>query len=383
MNQETVNQNPEVEIIDDYSPLNAPVKERAYTQHHVVDSQVLADLDEPTFMPPSFNESEEDEEETVREPLNQAYSELSGKEKTTGAKVMVDVTLDIYSKLCSFMGKLPQISEEKVERLIAEGEIDPSIQIPTEAGNLGIKEYAEEYNGSIREAFEVTDEFKETVSPIMERVFKKRGIGMTDEQSLAYYFITDFGTKGYQVFALRRTTNNLIDGLKENTNAIRESVARTNTQPQASQSVKQEPVQNFQAVNIQDEDSEVYYERPKRTKPETNLDEQVQYFEPEEVENGVYSVLKSGSGFKHETKVESNMPNFGDPEVLAGIDKIEKQSMMQKPTRSKTSTKANGFKKRETTKRTTTRRTKDQTEAAKPIKPKRETKSTKTEDKEE
>jgi len=348
MSQETINQEQEIEIIDDYSPLNAPVKERAYTKHKVNDAQILGDLEEPTFMPPSFNE-EEEEEEQEREPLNQAYSELSGKEKTTGAKLMVDVVIDLYSKLCGFAGKIPQISEDKIDRLVAEGEIDPSIQIPTEAGNLSIKEFAQEYNESIKDAFEVSDEFKETVSPIMERVFKKRGIGMTDEQSLAYYFGTDLLTKGVQVVSLRKTTNNLIDSLKENSMALRESYSRTNPQAQTSQTVKQEPVRQKEVE--QDIEEEVYYEKPNRGKPENNLDEQVQYFEPEEVENEVYSVLKSGSGFKHETKVDSNMPNFGDPEILAGIDKIEKESVVKKPVRKNRTAKKTSFTKRSTTKR--------------------------------
>jgi hypothetical protein len=44
MNQETINTAPEVEIMDDFSPLDAPVKQRSYTQHHIADAQVLGDL---------------------------------------------------------------------------------------------------------------------------------------------------------------------------------------------------------------------------------------------------------------------------------------------------------------------------------------------------
>jgi hypothetical protein len=44
------------------------------------------------------------------------------------------------------------------------------------------------------------------------------------------------------------------------------------------------------------------------------------------------------------------MPTFGDPEILAGIEKIEKDSWLEKPVRKKTATK------RTTAKRTTVSR---------------------------
>jgi hypothetical protein len=337
MSQEIKNE-PQVEIIDDFSPLNAPVKQRAYTQHHVTDAQVLGDLEEPTFQPPSFNDFDDGGAEPEQErPFNESYSQLDGKEKTMGAKMMVEMTLDLYEKGCGFLGKLPEISEGKLDRLIAEGEIDSEIQIPTEGGDLGVKEFAREYNDSIKDAFSVSDEFKEKVRPPLERVFKKRGIGMTDEQLLLYYFGMDLGTKGVQAFMLRKTANGIIDSLKENTLAIRETQI---PRPKQETQVKQEPVANTQSNSndFTEDISEVVQQeapRPKRKKSATNLDEQVEFFEPEEMENGVFSILQDRGGFKEETKVNDNMPTFGDPEILAGIDKIAKENDLEKPTRKK------------------------------------------------
>jgi len=61
------------------------------------------------------------------------------------------------------------------------------------------------------------------------------------------------------------------------------------------------------------------------------------------VENGVYSILNDNGGFKTESKVADNMPTFGDADILAGIEKIAKESELEKPVRK--------------TKRTTTKRT--------------------------
>ena len=356
MNQETINTAPEVEIMDDFSPLDAPVKQRSYTQHHIADAQVLGDLEEPTFQPPSFNDfdKETEGEAEPERPFNQSYSELDGKEKTMGAK-MAEMTLDLYEKGCGLLGKLPEISEGKLDRLIAEGEIDANIEIPTEAGSLGVKDFAREYNDSIKDAFSVSDEFKEKVKPPLERVFKKRGIGMTDEQLLMYYFATDFGAKGVQAFMLRKTANGIIDSLRENTLAIKEQTSyRTSPQPQQptpQAEVKYEPQASSEYTdNISDVVQEEVYEKKKmvktKNKLKTTLEEQIEFFEPEEVENGVYSVLNDNGGFKTESKLADNMPAFGDPDVLAGIEKIAKESGLEKPVRKKTTT----------TKRTTTPR---------------------------
>lgn len=346
MNQETLNNVPEVEIIDDFSPLDAPVKERSYTQHHIADAQVMEDLEEPTFQPPSFNEFEDgtQAEAEPQRPFNQTYSELDGKEKTMGAKMMVEMTLDLYEKGCGLLGKLPEISEGKLDRLIAEGEIDPNIEIPTEQGNIGVKDFAKEYNDSIKDAFEVSDEFKEKVKPPLERVFKKRGIGMTDEQLLLYYFATDIGAKGVQALMLRKTANGILESLKENTLAIREQNAYQNKPKASEPKVKPTPTEKETSNedeftdNISEVVEEVKAPEVKRTKPKNNLDEQVQYFEPEEVENGVYSVLNDAGGFKAESKTADNMPTFGDVEILAGIDKIARESDIEKPVRKKRAT---------------------------------------------
>lgn len=333
-------------ISDDFSPLDAPVKQRAYTQHKLDDSQVMQELEEPSFERPSFADLDgtaEEESSEPERPFNQSYSELGGKEKTMGAEMMADMTLDIYDKACFYMGKIPEISESKLDKLIAEGEIDPSIQLQTEAGAMPIKDFAVEFNESIKDAFAVTDEFKEKVKPPLIRVFKKRGIGMTDEQLLAYYFVTDLGAKGAQAFMLRKTANGILDSLKENTMAIRESNLRTQTPPApapqqayqerpSSQETYQEPSRSRDAdMDYSDNIAEVISEpvkkqateKPVRRKPQTNLDEQLVYFEPEEQE--VFSNLKDKDGFTDRFQDVAGMPQFGDPLIMSELEKLSKK----------------------------------------------------------
>jgi len=325
INQETEQIYAEVvETVDsDFSPLDAPVKQRSYTQHKMDAHQVMPELEEPNFQAPSYTDFDEPTE-TEKEPdrvFNEAYSELDGKEKTMGAEMMAEMTLDLYEKGCGLLGKVSELSETKLDRLIDEGEINPDITLATESGDVPIKEFAVEYNESIKEAFFVTDEFKEKVKPPLIRVFKKRGVGMTDEQLLAYYFITDLGTKGVQAFMLRKTANSIVDSLKQNTIAIRESQGVRPTQTvQPTQTTQQ-----TQTVSNDDDyaeiQSEVVYDKPKaKAKPMTPLQEQVSYFEPEE--ESVYSQLTDRSGFKEEYVAPSGMPNFGDKDILSELERL-------------------------------------------------------------
>lgn len=345
MNQETITTEPEIEIINDFSPLDAPVKERSYTQHNISDAKIMEDLEEPTFQPPSFSDMDDDDSEAEpSRPFNQNYSELDGKEKTMGAKMMVEMAIDLYEKGCGLLGKLPEMSEAKLDRLISEGEIDSNIQIPTESGDLAVKDFAREYNDSIKDAFSVSDDFKEKIKPPLERIFKKRGIGMTDEQLVGYYLITDLGTKGVQAFMLRKTTNGILDMLRENTLALKNSqiprpskqepIRETETKSTNSKTNEEELTDNIgDFVSNQEVKPKT---NPKPRKPKTNLEEQLEYFEPEEMDNGVFSVLNDNGGFKSESIVDGNMPSFGDPEILAGINNIEKQSQQKTTTRRRT-----------------------------------------------
>jgi hypothetical protein len=331
-NQETF---VEAQVMDDFSPLDAPVKQRSYTQHKIyADSEVVPDLEEPSFQAPNFSDFDEASPEAEKEPakpFNEAFSELDGKEKTMGAEMMAEMTLDIYEKGCGWLGKLPEISESKLDELIADGEIDPDIQLPTESGNIGVKDFAVEYNSSIKDAFEVSEDFKNNVRPPLIRVFKKRGIGMTDEQLIGYYFVTDLGTKVAQMVMLRKTSKNILDSLKENTLAIRESQRPTAKAPTPTPTPttpkKEETVDYYEDIS---EVEERVVRQPK-VKPKTVIEQQLEYFEPEE--DTVFSNLSDKGGFKEAFVEPSGMPQFGDKDMLSRLEQLSEEPV--KPVRTR------------------------------------------------
>jgi hypothetical protein len=319
----------EAQIVDtDFSPLDAPVKKRAYTSHILAsDDAVLEDLAEPTFQTPTFSDFDPEQEKGSKEPdrpFNESYSELDNKDKTMGAEMMADMTLDLYEKGCGFLGKYAEISERKLDTLIAEGEIDPNIQIPTESGNLLVKEFAQEFNSSIKDAFEVSDEFKENIRPPLIRVLKKRGIGMTDEQMIGYLVVTDLGAKFAQTYMLNKTGNSIVDSLKENTQMMRETQA-----PRPAPAPVQKEAEPIKYYEEAEEERVVV----KRKKPKTNLEEQIEFFEPEEA-GSVFNNLKDSGGFSQDYREADNMPKFGDREILSQLEKLSEEPT--KPVRKST-----------------------------------------------
>ena len=144
---------------------------------------------------------------------------------------------------------------------------------------------------------------------------------MTDEQLLAYYFITDLGTKGVQAFMLRKTANSIVDSLKQNTIAIRESQGVRPTQPVQPTQTTQQTQTASNDDDYAEIQSEVIYDKPKaKAKPMTPLQEQVSYFEPEE--ESVYSQLTDRGGFKEDYVAPNGMPNFGDKDILSELERL-------------------------------------------------------------
>ena len=241
---------------------------------------------------------EEAEFEEVND-YNVESNELGNKEKQMGAEMIADVVVDGYSRLKMGMGSLSSISENKLEREFAEGNINPNIELPIdEYGNTAsIREFVKEFNDTSKEAFNTPEDFKEKVKPPLIRVFKKRGVGMTDEQLLLYYFGTDFATAGITAFGLKKSADGILKQLREQTDMMRSPnapVQPVNTStPQQSTDVSEDESE-FK------EPEEVYEVQPDNVKPKKN----------------------TNSNFSSESVTPSNMPEFGDPSILKEIDDL-------------------------------------------------------------
>ena len=296
------------EFYSGYSPLDEPVKQRDYTTPNIDTSNLEAELEEPVFNAPNF----EDFDSEAQEPnsFNPAIENLDKKEQMYATEQMVDTVLDVYDKAHILANRTVKIKEEKIAEAMEDGEISPSLEVPIdERGNtLGLLQYVQEYNRSLDDAIKLEQDFVEKVRPPMIRVFQKRGLAMTDEQFLAVAFGTDIITKGAMVFQLVKQNNKLMKMWKEQSASTPPPPPQP--KPQAPDSSPPPPTPP----------SDVEPNIVKPDAPSTPV-----YQEPEEftAKSMVDDMVGSESSFKN-SEVAEGMPQFGDPEILREIEKLAK-----------------------------------------------------------
>ena len=287
----------------DYNPLGESVKERSYTKPNIDGANLEAEIEEPTFVPPSFEDLEEPTgfESQEEQPFaNPALNDLDDKDKRYATEQMVDVVLDGYEKITGLANNLVQIKEKKVQEMIAKGEIDPRTRIPidTSGNSVSISEFVQDYNEQTAEAIQTSPDFKKKVRPAMVRVFEKRGIGMTDEQFLMYMFGTDIVQKGAVVVSLRNNVSGIMNMMKE----LSQQRMATQAPPPPPAASKQET-----------------------PPPAPSTPEPVEYYEPEE------EVV----GFEDNGPTFDGAPEFGDPAILSELERLseENQAASEAPKR--------------------------------------------------
>jgi len=307
------NLQPQPEIIDDFNPLQANVTQREYTKpklQGVVDS---APIEEPTFVPPSLEDldakfSQQSAEASVTEPesANPYVNNLDSKDQKQASKALVEAVLDGYTQLNRFGSKWVQIKVEVVQNLMRQGEIDPNLTLPVDGRNIPVLEYIQAYNAELGEVFNVDEEFKDKVRPVMLRVFMKRNIGMTDEQLLLYYIGIDVVTKVSIGFSLNKQNTMLIDSLREV--SMNNRPAPT---PQASRVEKK--VDNF--------DSEPPISRSTVNKKEREYVEPEEEVVVEEVIQEAVEVRDVNDDISRGRKPMAQ-PDFGDSSLLSHMEQV-------------------------------------------------------------
>jgi len=213
----------DAEIIEvDFNPLDEPVNEKKYSQPNVNvgDIDMTTPIGEPNFTPPPFQKKKTNikEEPKKHEPLNSDLKGLSKKDVDMSAKAAAKMILQGYDWVHMLANKGLKVSEKKLTKLQAEGEINLNALIDYDYGKrMRAGEFFEEYNRQVEGVLVVSDEFKEEVTPVLERVLSKRGIGMTDEQMLMFMFGKDIAAKSLIFFQQRQVLKSMIESIKEAT----------------------------------------------------------------------------------------------------------------------------------------------------------------------
>jgi len=210
----------------DYNPFAESVVERDYSTPQVA-SGLVEDINEPQFIPPSYEDivngssESEGEPEDTGSPFdnpNPAFNELENKDKKIACESMVDTCLDAYEQLHTYAQFVVKVDEEDLLERHQAGKIDLQEIIPVSANGdtMTISEFMQQYNQQGQEALAYDKEFGYKVRPAMVRVFMKKGWGMSDEQYLMYMFGKDLAVKGGIMFQLKKTISNALEELEKN-----------------------------------------------------------------------------------------------------------------------------------------------------------------------
>lgn len=141
---------------------------------------------------------------------NPAMNDLDDKQKKIAATQLVDAVLSGYEMLHQFGVKVAQTDETKIAEKIMSGEIDNDMSFPMDDEEVTPLEFVQIMNKQAEQAIAYDPEFGKKVKPAMERVFAKKGWGMTDEQFLMVAFGQDIAMKGMLIYALKKQQSSMI-----------------------------------------------------------------------------------------------------------------------------------------------------------------------------
>ena len=223
-----------------YNPFIDVVNEKPYTTMSVATnpSQISSSIPEPSYQPNTIRGNENPYSmlnegmgggmgggtSAAPPPINPAVNNIPDAELKMGAENVAKIMIDGYEQLHTFGNKWLQISQRKLRKMVAEGEIDLSVQIPYEYGKtITAGEFIQEFNEQNKDTLTVSKEFKKEVTPVLTRVLQKRGAALTDEQYLGYLVLKDVGLKAIIVTQVKSSMNEMINVIKDYTQAIKEN----------------------------------------------------------------------------------------------------------------------------------------------------------------
>ena len=251
-----------------YNPLMENVVERDYSTPQVAVGDV-ADIDEPSFVPPSYDDiiADRQQEQFQSEPSpfdnpNPAYNELEDKDKKIATESLVDTCLDAYEQLHKYAEYVIKVDEDELMQKQVDGKLDLNIEMPvSENGDtMTLGEFVGQYNEQSSTAIKYDKEFGYKVRPAMIRVFMKRGWGMSDEQYLLYMFGKDIAIKVGMMYSLKKTINSTLETMEKihkrqrtqsNVNVVEKEVVRNQESQFGKQNEEYDDI-----IHIKEEDIE-------------------------------------------------------------------------------------------------------------------------------
>lgn len=271
------------EINGEYDPMDTPINEKAYTKPNVkINAEELqGDIPEPSFAPPVIDLGEPELEisstpKKQKEPLNKEMNDLPKKEKGIAASHVASMIMQLYEGANTWANKGMLFNENKLNNLAREGEVDFSLQIPvdyTSDERITLSEFVQDFNRQQKNSLVVSKEFKEEVTPILERVLKKRGIGATDEQMLIFMFGKDIAIKGSMFFAARSQMSEIIGMMKQMTEEMKKGDFSSQVKKTPSSTPTFDTYTNNEVTVLGENDNEKIYQEYENDEEDYDLDD--------------------------------------------------------------------------------------------------------------
>lgn len=246
INPEIIEPEEQKAAVVDFNPLDEPVNEKAYTIPNVNTSgmNMNAPIEEPRFTPPPIDRIKRDSPKPPpRDPVNPDMKHLGKKDTEMAAGYAAKLIMQGYEWMHDLGNKFLQVSEKKLNKLQADGEINLNAMIDYDYGKkIRAGDFFKEYNNQNKDLLQVSDEFKAEAMPLLEKVLAKRGIGMTDEQMLIFVFGKDIAAKSMIIFQQKAQINLMIASIKEATTGMYAQAAPPPPPPSQQATPTPEPV---------------------------------------------------------------------------------------------------------------------------------------------
>lgn len=176
----------------DYDPLlQSNVKQRDYTggmsnAGSGSPTQPVGSIPEPDFnqRPSGFGTVPPDQKDNRFEALG----DLPPGEKAKTSEALADIIVDFWcTNIPKLATQLATVSDNKLNRMAMKGEINTQLTINVpEVGAMTVRQYFTAMRHQVEAGFQVKEEWKQEVKPILTRVLAKKNWGVTDEQQLLY-----------------------------------------------------------------------------------------------------------------------------------------------------------------------------------------------------
>lgn len=266
-----------------FNPLAENVIQRDYS-NPPIDHGLTGDIEEPIFVPPSYDENIGQEGGGYVEPEspfvnpNPALNELDPQEQRVACEMLVDTILDGYEQLHEVGKYIAKVDEGELYEKQMQGKINLETQrvpISEDGTSVSLGEFVQTYNGQANEALTYDKEFGKKVRPAMVRLFTKNGWGMTDGQYLGFMFGKDVITKGVMIYQMKKAFNMVLSGLEKQykyENEQQQAYEPEPEQPRPQSQKPQRPVPTVEAEALSDEESfQVRKKSPGRPKKDPSV----------------------------------------------------------------------------------------------------------------